>query len=162
MGCRTTYYSNYNCRPTYAWQPMSGATGPQGPQGPQGPPGSGSGADDFTYFIAGETISARDAVFIKTDGKVFRTIALSISASYDIGFAMSGALSGATIPIDTRHGKVLTYFAGLSPGEKYYLSESYGAISTIAPQNKDSMVYLAGVAKSATEFVFNPQLLVLK
>lgn len=156
---QTTYYNNWNCRPTYAWQPQSGA---QGPQGPAGPSGSGSGADDFTYFIAGETILSRDAVFIKTDGKVYRTIALSVSASFDIGFALSGAVSGATIPVDTRHGKVLTYFTGLSPGARYFLSESYGAISTVAPQNKDSMVYQAGIAKSATEFIFDPHLHVLK
>jgi len=154
MGNRpTTYFNNYGCRPTYAWIPpaTSGSTS------------SGSSAvDDFTNFIAGETILARDAVFIKTDGKVYRTIALSISASFDIGFAISGAIADALIPVDTRHGKVLNYFSGLSPGIRYFLSESYGAITIAIPQNKDSMVYQAGIAKSATELLFDPHLHVLK
>jgi hypothetical protein len=159
MSCRTSYFNNYNCRPSYAWVPASGATGPQGPPGP---PGSGTAGDDFTNFIAGETIVSKNTVFVKPDGRVYKAIALSVSGSFDIGFAISGALVGETIPIDTRHGKVLNYFSGLSAGQRYFLSESYGEITTVAPQNKDSMVYQAGIAKSATELIFYPDLLVLK
>lgn len=119
-------------------------------------------SSDYVNFIAGENLITADIVFIKDDGKVYRTTALSQSGSYSIGFAISGGLGGSTIPIDTRYGKVITYLSGLSIGQRYYLSESYGQMSTTIPQNKNSLVYFVGIAKTENDFIFTPQLLLVK
>lgn len=154
---RTSYYSNYNCRPTYAWIPdVSGSTTIVS--------GGAGSFDDFTFFTAGEIIVRRDPVYVAADGKVYKTTAvasaLTVSGSFDIGFAVSGALADAQVPVDTRHGKVLDGFTGLQTGDRYFLSESYGKISTLSPSNAGSMIYQVGIAKSSSELIFYPELLV--
>jgi hypothetical protein len=155
---RTTYYNAYNCRPTYAWQAEVSAS--------VAPTGTAPAPDDFTYFTAGETILRREVVFLKTDGLVYKASArstiVSISASFEIGFAISGAISGSQIPVDTREGKVLDGFSGLSTGTRYFLSESAGAITTVEPPNSGSVIYQVGISKDADELIFKPQFFVRK
>jgi hypothetical protein len=156
----TTYFNAYNCRPTYAWQAeTSGSTTII-----SGSSGSVT-FDDTVVFTAGETIIPRDLIFIKSDGLAYRAHALDgaiISASFEIGFAVSGALSGATFPADTRQGKVLDGFSGLSVGSRYFIAESPGGISTTEPPSSGSVVYQVGIAKTSQDLVFKPQLLVRK
>ncbi len=156
MGSRTTYFNAFNCRPSYGMAPVVTVTS------------SITGAlpfDETITCVAGETILVRDAVFVKSDGKVYKASAIDVSivsSSFEIGFAISGAISGADIPVDTRVGKLLDGFSGLSIGSRYFLSESAGLISTTAPETCGSIVYQVGIAKTATDLLFKSQLLVRK
>lgn len=157
MGCRTSYFNSYNCRPTYAWAPEVSVTSSL--------TGTTGDFDDTITCVAGETILVRDAVFVKTDGKVYKASAIDVSilsSSFEIGFAISGAISGADIPVDTRLGKLLDGFSGLSVGSRYFLSESAGLISTEAPETCGSVVYQVGIAKTTDKLLYKSQLLVRK
>jgi len=118
--------------------------------------------DDTTLFVAGETISKRDAIYLHTDGLAYRASAKSLSSSFEVGFALSGAISGNSFPVDTREGKVLGGFVNLDVGARYFLSESFGGISTLGPSSAGSIVYQVGIAKTSEELIFKPRLLVRK
>jgi len=147
-----TYFNQFNCRPSYGFVQAASSSSIT----------ISGAADDSTQFTAGETIFIRDAIFEDFDGLAYRANALSVSSSFDIGFAISGAISGSTFPADTRHGKVLDGFSSLLTGSRYFLSESAGLISELIPENTGSVVYQAGIAKTATELIFYPELLVRK
>lgn len=102
-------------------------------------------------------VLVRDAVFQKSDGKVDRTNASSISTSETfVGFveAVDLPLAGqATI----RAGGDLTGFSGLTPGAVYILSLATGSIvklgDTLDPNYPDStgeIILEVGIAKSAS------------
>jgi len=116
--------------------------------------------DDYITCIAGETISTRDAVYVEADGLIYRATAIGVTGTFDIGFAISGALSGANIPVDTRHGKLMDGFSGLTVGARYFLSESFGQISTEGASQSGSVIYQVGIAKKEDSLLFYPELLV--
>jgi hypothetical protein len=113
MAVQRGYYgsANYGCHPTYGWV-ISGSTTVI-----TGSAASGS-ADDFILCTAGQDLLARDAVFVDTNSNVLKanpvnaSIETFVSSSYSFGFTLSGALSGAQVQVDTRHGKLMH----VSPG----------------------------------------------
>jgi len=75
----------------------------------------------MTGLIAGEAIAAGDAVYINSDGKVYRANGAAANAAAVVrGFAFIAAQAGEAITFcyDVR----LRYGAGLTPGARYYLS----------------------------------------
>lgn len=119
-------------------------------------------ANDRATFTAGENIAANDILFIKTDGKVYKASALSVTSSFEVGIAVSAALAGNTLPVDTRDGKVIDGFSGLTAGTRYFLSESYGKINSVDPEAAGSLVYQVGIAQASDKLLLKPQLLVRK
>lgn len=101
-------------------------------------------ASDFVIeVLAGEALSARDAVYISSaDGKAYKCDADDTTKTEFIGFAQEATSLGATVQI-RNHG-LMTGFSGLTTGSKYYLSSTAGAISTTQTSVK------VGVAVSAT------------
>lgn len=112
-------------------------------------------------YIGGDSLSARDAVFIASDGKVYKTSVFSISSSFAIGFSLLDSLSGETVQIDEEQGKILNNFSGLTAGARYYLSGSNGKISTEVPVDKNTIVYQVGIAKSSTDLLFYPRFVMI-
>lgn len=108
--------------------------------------GSTALAADFVItLIAGEALTALDAVYINTaDGKAYKCDADDTAKLGFIGFAQEGALLGANVQI-RNHG-LMTGFVGLTVGSTYYLSGTLGAITTTAPTYKRPV----GIAVSAT------------
>lgn len=113
-----------------------------------------------TVYTAGEELSQNDTVYLNTNGKVYRTNIFSISSSFVVGFCEKNTVSNAEVFIFT-HRQTINNFTGLSTGSRYFLSQSVGKISTISPNEKGTVVYQIGVAKSTTELIFSPQLLVV-
>lgn len=124
--------------------------------------GAVSSFDDTITCVAGEDLLPRDAIYVNSEGLVFKAIAVPASSSFEIGFTVSGALSGANVPVDTRHGKLLDGFTGLTVGSRYFLSGSSapGEITTKAPDEENSVVYQVGIAKATDKLLFYPELLV--
>lgn len=162
MPVQKGYYgsSNYGCRPTYGFV-LSGSTTVVTSSV------SGATGDDFLVCVAGEDLITRDAVFIDTNSNVLKanpvnaSIDTFVSSSYMFGFTLSGALSGADVQVDTRHGKLMQGFSGLTAGRRYFLSASKGAI-TLDPSHPDQafLIYQVGVAKTSTKMVLMPQIMV--
>lgn len=72
-------------------------------------------------LLAGETIAAGDACYIKSDGKVWKSTGASANAAAQVdGFAMGGAVlnEAVTLVFDVN----LRYGSGLTPGARVYLS----------------------------------------
>jgi len=147
----TTYFNSFTCKPSYGFAPVAVTSSVVT-----------TSIDDRMTCTAGETIAIRDAVYTNFDGLAYKASALFVSSSFDIGFAVSGVLSGATFPVDSRHGKLVDNFSGLVSGSRYFLSESFGLISRQAPENTGSIVYQVGIAKTDTELIFYPEFLVRK
>jgi hypothetical protein len=110
--------------------------------------------DDALYpilqsFTYGETISVNDAVYLASDGKVYKT-----NASYNderinnfIGFAKE---AGNTNDIKkVQIAGIVEDFSGLTTGSYYYLSDTAGGINT----NAGTYFKKIGIAISSTKLL---------
>jgi hypothetical protein len=109
--------------------------------------------------IAGENLSARDAVYLSdgtggtTAGRWYKTDADAVASSSGagaIGMASADIASGATGAIRLQ-GR-LTGFVGLTPGADYFVSATAGGITTTAPSNRR----FVGVSDLSTSLVIQP------
>lgn len=102
-----------------------------------------------TMYTASGAIADRDAVYINGDSTVAVADASAAVSSQVIGFA-DGAIAD-TATGDICHDGVLDGFTGLTPGARYFLSETPGQITTVPPTTDEASVVQVGYAKSATE-----------
>jgi hypothetical protein len=102
---------------------------------------------------AGETLTAGQVIYFKESDQRFWLADADLVATFDqvvLGFAEDAAVAGGAVNIlSTGIEKNLT---GLTPGSKYYLSNTAGAIST-TPGTTSVFV---GIAQTATRFIFDP------
>lgn len=100
-------------------------------------------------YTAGVALAARDAVYISANDTVQKAIADNTSASYMIGFAKTSALLSASV--DVHSEGVLTGFAGLTAGSRYYLDPTTaGSITSTIPSGSGKTIVQVGYAKSAS------------
>lgn len=102
-----------------------------------------------TDYTASGAIGDRDAVYISGASTVSVGDASAESTSRLIGFANGAIADTATGSIC--HDGVLDGFTGLTPGARYFLSETAGDITTTPPTSDEAAVVQVGYAKSATE-----------
>lgn len=102
-----------------------------------------------TSYTASGAIADAEAVYISAASTVALADASAESTARVIGFA-DGAIADTTSG-DICHDGVLDGFTGLTPGARYFLSETAGAITTTPPTSDESAVVQVGIAKSATE-----------
>ena len=102
--------------------------------------------DFILTVVAGETLTARDAVYIKTsDGKAYRCDASDVTKVAFVGFAQEATASASNVNIV--HSIHLDGFSGLVVNTEYYISATTpGAITATAPSIKQKI----GYATSAT------------
>ena len=82
-------------------------------------------------LLTGEAIAAGDACYIKSDGKIWRSIGTAANAAAKVhGFALEACASGeaCTIMWDVN----VRYGAGLTPGTRYYVGAAAGALADAA------------------------------
>jgi hypothetical protein len=116
---------------------------------------------DSDVYIAGESISVRDALYLelaggaRTIGRVFKANATNHSTSIQavfVGFATHAASVGK--PILTKRSGELGGFTSLTVGANYYISNTAGAITTSAPAN----AVIVATALTTTEiFIHRPE-----
>jgi len=98
--------------------------------------------------IAGETISAGQAVLRGTGGKYLLSDADGDDLTRVTGIALNGASDGQPLSVQTS-GEV-TIGATLSPGAAYYLSPTPGGICPLDDLGEGDDVILIGMAKSTS------------
>lgn len=83
-------------------------------------------------LLAGEAIAAGDALYIKSDGKLWKaTGAANNAAAKVVGFAAQAASAGEAVT--AFHDVHFRYGAGLTPGARYFLSgATAGALADAA------------------------------
>lgn len=107
-----------------------------------------------TGLKAGEDIAAGDAVYVKTDGLVWRaTGAAANAAALAIGLAAAAAKAGeAVTPL---HGVYMNYGAALTPGARYYVSGTVaGGLADAA--STGGTVPVAYAWDATQIYIFNP------
>ena len=72
------------------------------------------------------------------------------------GFVLANVSSAATANV-RRSGELVTGLTGLTPGARYYLSTTAGAITTTPPSTSGNVVQYVGVATSTTSLFFAPE-----
>lgn len=88
-------------------------------------------ANKITGLLAGEAIAAGDACYIKSDGKIWRSIGTAANAAAKVdGFApIAAAVNDAlTLVFDVN----MNYGAGLTPGARYFVGAAAGALADAA------------------------------
>lgn len=82
-------------------------------------------------YRAGEAIAAGDALYIKSDGKLWKATGTANNAAAQVdGFAAAAAAVGEAVTMVTDVD--FHYGVGLTPGARYYLSATAGALETVA------------------------------
>lgn len=102
-----------------------------------------------TDYTASGAIADRAAVYISGASTVTEADASLESTARVIGFA-DGAIADTAVG-SICHDGVLDGFVGLTPGARYFLSETTGDITTTPPSSDEAAVVQVGYAKSATE-----------
>lgn len=78
-------------------------------------------------FVAGETISANNAVYVSSNGLVYKASALTAPQATVAGIALDSGSVGSLIRVNP--DSVSTTFSGFTPGEYQYLSLTSGSIT---------------------------------
>ncbi len=82
-------------------------------------------------LLAGEALTAGDACYIKSDGKVWLATGTAANAAAKVdGWAAEACAAGEAVTIF--YDVTFRYGSGLTPGARYYLSGTAGAIDTAA------------------------------
>ncbi len=111
-------------------------------------------ADNVIVLVAGEDITAGNAVYIKlSDSKAWKSDANVNNATEFVGFAINTALTAANVYVKTAGVFVTT---GLTANSDYFLSDTAGAIALTVGTNP----FRVGTAISTTELVIDARTIV--
>jgi hypothetical protein len=115
---------------------------------------SGSAETVEEEVTAGETLLLGHAVYLHTDGKIYKATPSGTRAQATVfGLAKAGVATDETVTLVI--SGYITEMSGLTAGAEYFVAAS-GAISTTVPSASGSYVTRVGQAQSATIFSVNP------
>ena len=120
----------------------TGDTGISGTVGPTGPIGAG---ESSSIYACTSNVSILDMVYLGSNDIVDQAIATDIHRAA-IGIVESK--SNSTTAKVLYSGEI-SGFSNLIPGSIYYLSETLGQVSIVAPIAKGSIVQIIGFAKDS-------------
>jgi hypothetical protein len=110
-------------------------------------------------LTTGEALAAGDAVYFKSDGKVWKANAGAIATMPVIGLAVVPGSSGgqATILLNGiyRHDDLYAW----TVGGFIYMSGTAGLLTQTQPATADGVVQVVGIATHADRLYLNPTLL---
>ncbi len=108
-------------------------------------------------IVSSENLAARDMVNVYNDAgtlKVRKADANNAMPAH--GYVTAAVVSPAAGDVFFDVG-IISGFTGLTPGARYYLSETAGEVTLTPPSTAASLVQFIGVALSATELEFDPK-----
>jgi hypothetical protein len=101
-------------------------------------------------YTADEALTANDAVYISAADNVSKADNDAGSgASHVIGFAKSTVSD--TDPVVVQKAGVMSGFSSLTAGDRYFLSNTAGAISNSVPTGSGAVIVQVGYAKNTTD-----------
>lgn len=102
---------------------------------------------------AGEALAAGDLVFIDATPEVKKASA-GVAGADAVGFVLAASLNGASclVYFEGRN----TGVAGLTPGTRYYLSETGGGVTAAPVVGTGKRHQYVGTAVTATSLTFEP------
>ena len=100
-------------------------------------------------YTADEALAIRDVVYISAADNVSKADASAEGTGRVIGLAEAAAADTASVNVISEG--IVTGFAGLTVGARYFLSETAGAITATFPSADEANIVQIGYAKSATE-----------
>lgn len=114
---------------------------------------AGLGADQSSA-VASENLASGDQVNLWNDGGTLkaRKANASDNSKPSHGFVSASVTSGATATVI--HDGTISGLSGLTVGAEYYLGTTGGAITATAPSSTGNSIQPVGVAKSATELIY--------
>jgi len=119
------------------------------------PVGIGAESDSVT---TSEALAAGDFVNLwSSTGLKARKADATTAGKEAHGFVLASALSGAVATV-YRISQSNTQLTSMTPGAKQYLATTAGGRTETAPTAAGQVVQILGVAKSATEMIFAPQM----
>ena len=108
---------------------------------------------------AGQVLAQYDAVYIKSDGKIWKAKADSLTTLPAIGLIPTAIASGVDGKVRTL-GWITNVAWSWTPGQKLYVSDATaGAITSTKPSVNPQII---GIAKTATKILIIPQLILEK
>jgi hypothetical protein len=117
------------------------------------PVGIGAEVD---VIAASENLAAGDFVNIYANSGVkCRKADATISGKEAHGFVLSAVTSGQNATV-YRISQSNTQLTGMTPGARQFLATTAGGRTETAPNASGNVVQILGVAKSATELIFQP------
>lgn len=106
---------------------------------------------------ASENLAAGDLVNIHNSGGARVRKADATSAGKEAhGFVLAAVTSGQDATVYPEEN-VIDDLDGLTPGARYFLSTTAGAVTDTAPSSSGNVAQEIGVALSATEMLFRPR-----
>lgn len=118
--------------------------------------GGGSGNEILVTKTAGESLTAGDVCYLKSDGKYWH-----VDASAEATCSTQLLMANATISADATGEFILIgdlTTTGLTAGDIYYASETAGEYTNTAPSTSGAIVRIVGTAQSTTVLTFNPDI----
>jgi hypothetical protein len=113
-------------------------------------------------FQAGEIVDVGEAVYMKSDGKVWLSDADAAATAQVVGLVVAIGAYGKTESVADEIVDVLLFgptegFAGLTPGAQFFASVTPGKIEDTAPAGASAdFRWVVGWALSATAIFVNP------
>lgn len=84
-------------------------------------------------LLVGEDIAIGDACYIKSDGKIWRSIGTAVNAAAVVdGYAPVSAKVAQRQPMSLYSDVTFNYATGLTPGAPFYLGTTAGGLDTAA------------------------------
>jgi len=107
---------------------------------------------------SGEAIANGDAVYIKSDGLIWKANAATSTTMPVLGVVPIGGTSGATLTVLTnglyQHDDLFAW----TVGGCVYMAATSGLMSQTQPAATDNVVQVVGIATHADKLLVNPQL----
>ncbi len=118
-------------------------------------PAGGTTYDYARTETAGESLTAGDVCYLKSDGKYWKADASAEStSSQDLLIATESISADASGTFGEAGYKLTT--SGLTAGSNYYVSETAGEYTLTAPSTSAAIIRPIGTALSTTVLKFNP------
>jgi hypothetical protein len=125
----------------------------------------GVGASTITVATS-ENLAAGDLVNLYSNAGTINARKADASAANAgkraHGFVLAGVTAPANATVYIGQSSVNSGVSGLTVGSEYYLSSTAGGVTTTSPTTAGHLVQSVGVARSATELVFNPQIVAIR
>lgn len=112
---------------------------------------SGTASSVVTTFTAGAvSINALDLVYISDDNTISPANATNIDSRSPVGFAPAAITSGAEGLVQ-ENGLLLDVLTGALPNVVYYMGETDGLLTDVAPTTSGAWVLPVGFSRNATD-----------